>query len=74
MKNGTYKITLAHRLEDLNALVNSLLPRRPLKIVDVAVSMGISTLEWVEALDNAGIEHSMTAGDVFVNGYLGLSK
>jgi hypothetical protein len=36
----------------------------------VAVSSGISTLEWVEALERAGIEHEMVAGDLSVNAFL----
>jgi hypothetical protein len=40
-------------------LVNWLLPRRRLEIMDVAVSTGVSILEWVEALEEAGIEFSM---------------
>lgn len=71
LRNGTYKYTYSHRLDDLNEMVRRLLPeRRPLRIMDVAVSSGISTLEWIEALESAGIEHEMVAGDLVVNTYL----
>ena len=70
LKNGTYKYTFSHRLDDLNRLVNNLLPRRLLRIMDVAVSSGISTLEWMESLDQLGIEHVMVGGDSTMNGFL----
>jgi hypothetical protein len=38
--------------------------------MDVAVSSGISTLEWMISLDQLGIEHIMVAGDSTVNGFL----
>src|ERR1700680_1755123 len=57
LKNSTYKYTFSHRFDDLNRLVNGLLPQRPLRIMDVAVSSGISTLEWMDSLDQLGIEH-----------------
>jgi len=70
LKNGTYKITRSHRLDDLNDLVNQLVPRRHLKVMDVAVSSGTTTLEWIEALHKVGIDHDMTAGDSFMFGFI----
>jgi hypothetical protein len=71
LRNGTYKYTYSRRLDDLNELVQELLPpARPLKIMDVAVSSGVSTFEWTESLERAGIEHHMTAGDLTVNTFL----
>jgi hypothetical protein len=70
LKNDTYKITRSHRLDDLNDLVNQLVPRRHLKVMDVAVSSGTTTLEWIEALHKAGIDHDMTAGDSFMFGFI----
>lgn len=70
LKNGTYKYTFSHRFDDLNRLVNGLLPQRPLRIMDVAVSSGISTLEWMDSLDQLGIEHIMVGGDSTMNGFL----
>ena len=71
LKNGTYKYTYSNRLDDLNDIVERLLPpARPLRIMDVAVSSGITTLEWMEKLKRAGIEHHMTAGDLTINAYL----
>lgn len=71
LRNGTYKYTYSHRLDDLNELVMRLLPKaRPLRVMDVAVSSGISTLEWMEALERASVGHEMMAGDLSVNAYL----
>jgi hypothetical protein len=65
LSNGTYKYTYSNRLDDLNALVNPLLPNvRPLKIMDVAISSGMSTFEWAESLEKSGIDHTLTGGDL----------
>jgi hypothetical protein len=40
LENATYKITRSHRLDNLNDLVNQLVPRRHLKVMGVAVSSG----------------------------------
>jgi hypothetical protein len=71
LRNGTYKSTAHHRLDDLNNFVMALLPRaRPLEIMDVAVSSGVSTAEWLLALQSAGIECHMLAGDAVVDARL----
>ena len=71
MRNGTLKTTWHRRLDDLNALIERFLPAdRPLEIMDVAISSGISTVEWLESLERAGIECRITAGDAIVHGFL----
>jgi hypothetical protein len=71
LKNGSNKTTYAHRLDSVTEVVNRLLPaHRPLEIMDVAVSSGVGTLEWMEALDRAGVEYRMTAGDLCINAWL----
>jgi L-malate glycosyltransferase len=71
LKNGTFKTTYSHRLDTVNEIVNRVLPpHRPLEILDVAVSSGLGTLEWMESLDRAGVEYRMTAGDVCVKTFL----
>jgi hypothetical protein len=70
-RNGTRKTTCHRRLDDLNSLVQSLLPpQRPLEIMDVAVSSGVSTAEWLTSLEQAGIECRMLAGDAVVDAFL----
>jgi hypothetical protein len=64
LENGTYKATASHRLDDLNALLLNLLPDAgPLKVMDVAVSSGVTTLELLNTLESAGIHCEITAGD-----------
>jgi hypothetical protein len=71
LKNGTFKTTYSHRLDAVNEVVNRVLPAdRPLEILDVAVSSGLGTLEWMESLNRAGIEHRMTAADLCVKTFL----
>jgi hypothetical protein len=71
LRNGTRKTTRHRRLDDLNALVQRLLPpQRPLAIMDVAVSSGVSTAEWLISLERAGIECHMLAGDAVVDAFL----
>lgn len=71
LSNGTYKTTSAGRLEDLNRAVAPLLRRdRPLQIMDTAISSGVTTLEWIEDLNRAGIEHRMVAGDLVIHGVI----
>src|SRR5690348_5485347 len=60
LANGTFKTTRDHRLDDVNAMLMPLLPPgKPLQIKDVAVSSGISTLEWMEMLRGEGIRFEM---------------
>jgi hypothetical protein len=69
LPSGVFKATEPHRLDDLNRLAQPLLPSdRPLELMDVAVSTGITSLEWSEQLAAAGIEHRMLCGDSHVEG------
>lgn len=71
LKNGTRKFTYDRRLDDLNALVNELLPAGgPLRIMDVGISSGITTLEWLEALRRAGVNCRMVAGDSTLEAFI----
>ena len=65
LANGTFKTTSEHRLDDLNALVASVIPeRRPLRVKDVGISSGVTTVEWAEQLIAAGIDIEMTGTDL----------
>ena len=64
LPNGTFKTTADRRLDDLNEAILAHLPeRRPLRVKDVAVSSGISSLEWYEMLHAHDIACHMTATD-----------
>jgi hypothetical protein len=69
LPSGVFKATEPHRLDDLNDLALPLLPsERPLELMDVAASTGITSLEWSEQLTAAGIEHRLLCGDSHVEG------
>jgi hypothetical protein len=71
LPNGTWKTTAYRRLDDLNAMVQKHLPPdRPLEAMDVAVSSGVSTVEWIESMEHEGIQCRMTAGDATADAYL----
>jgi hypothetical protein len=65
------KKTYAHRLGAINEVVNPLLPvSRPLRIMDVGISSGVSTLEWMESIEGRGIDYHLDAVDLMVRGVL----
>lgn len=71
LANGVYKTTHERRFDDVNRLVNPLLPKgRRVDLLDVGVSSGISTIEWHEALRADGIDAHIVAGDLDITGYL----
>ena len=71
LPNGTHKTTCRRRLTDLDELVQGLLPRhQTLEIMDVAVSSGVSSLEWLDSLERAGINCHLVAGDALVDACL----
>ncbi|MGH6679260.1 MAG: hypothetical protein ACREDL_10105 [Bradyrhizobium sp.] len=73
LRNGTFKTTDHHRLDDLNVLVIGewqKLDHKPRQIMDVGVSSGITSLEWAEALTRAGINADILATDLSMRGSL----
>lgn len=73
LRNGTFKTTDHHRLDDLNMLVIGewqKLDRKPRQIMDVGVSSGITSREWAEALTRAGIDAEILATDLSMRGSL----
>src|SRR5262245_14739314 len=73
LRNGTYKMTTHHRLDDLNALVISewrRLGQTPDNIMECGASSGISSLEWVDALTRAGIAADILATDLCMHASL----
>lgn len=64
LPSGVLKTTEPRRLDDVNERALRLLPdERPLDLMDVAVSTGITTVEWSEQLGAAGVGHHIVAGD-----------
>ncbi|HXR29820.1 MAG TPA: hypothetical protein VN752_01600 [Solirubrobacterales bacterium] len=71
LPNGTWKTTYPKRLDDVNQRLLELLPEgRSLEAMDVAVSSGISTVEWSDQLLANGVRHKLVAGDIDPDGRL----
>jgi hypothetical protein len=69
LANGSFKTTGARRLDDLNRAVLpyvQAVSARPVEIMDVASSSGISTQEWYDALQAVGIEARMVGTDLAI--------
>jgi hypothetical protein len=67
LPNGTAKFTSEHRLDDLNHLslpMIKALPFKPLRIMDVAASSGVSSAEWHDQLLSAGLDFTLCATDL----------
>lgn len=66
LPNGTWKTTYPNRLDDLNEQLLEFLPReQTLELMDVAISSGVSTLEWSDQLRANGVRHRLVAGDLY---------
>jgi hypothetical protein len=71
LPTGVYKTTHTRRFDDLNRVFNELLPKgRRLELLDVGISSGISTMEWLDALRAGGIDAHVVGGDLDITGYL----
>lgn len=72
MTGGIFKTTVAGRLRDVDAAMAALVPggRELREILDVGVSSGTTSLEWLEALTAAGCEPRLTATDLSLKAYL----
>ena len=69
LTNGTFKTTYPNRLDDINEAFYPHLLRladRPIRIMDVGASSGISTVEWYAYLSRSGIDCDITGSDVMV--------
>lgn len=71
LPGGVTKRTRRGRLVDLDALVAEHLPRcRWLELMDVAVSSGVTTLDWAASLRRGGFEFRLVAGDATPSAWL----
>ena len=77
LPNGTYKTTYANRLPDVDAALCDLLEAdgaaastTPVRVLDVGVSSGMTTLELVQAMEARGIPRQVVAVDLTVSAYL----
>ncbi|MCB1019696.1 MAG: hypothetical protein KDC27_07190 [Acidobacteria bacterium] len=71
LPTGAYKTTFPGRFHDLDAHVCALLEGRgSVRALDIGVSSGVTTLEWIDALEARGLSCQMTAADLVVHGRL----
>jgi hypothetical protein len=72
--NGTFKTTRAQRLDALNLLFqDQVLPRwkgQRVRLLDVGVSSGITTVDWAEALRRQGWNFAMVGTDLILDATL----
>jgi len=69
LTNGTFKTTYPNRLDDINEAFYPHLVRladRPIRIMDVGASSGISTSEWYKYLSRSGVDCDITGSDLTV--------
>src|SRR5579862_7191275 len=70
LPNKTWKTTAANRLDDVNASTIGYWNKigfAPEDVLDVAISSGITTIEWSEALRLAGFFARLVATDIALN-------
>ncbi len=72
LPNGTLKTTSAGRLPDVDKLSAKYLAEFEgrVRLLDVAVSSGVTTVEWASALEKSGIDYSLDAFDICVDGHI----
>ena len=71
LRSGVFKSTDAGRMPELDELVTQHLPRdRSLTLMDVAISSGVTTADWMRHLDASCIEHRMVASDLCIEAWL----
>jgi hypothetical protein len=67
LRNGTFKTTADHRMDDLNEFITATWRAdgfTPATIMDVGASSGVCTVEWHEAMSRAGFDVRITATDL----------
>ena len=69
LSNGTLKTTFANRLTDMDEMCTRQLADagKPVTVLDVGVSSGVTTHEWSRSMAEAGIEFSLDAFDLCVD-------
>jgi len=71
LPNGTYKTTAPGRLAAVDsAFLDVVVQGRRLQLLDVAISSGVTTLDWLNSLAGADIAADITATDVCLFAFL----
>ncbi len=72
LPNGTKKTTYRHRLDDVALACNRLLSSTttPLRLMDVGISSGVTTKEWMDILDGLDRPYCIDAIDLCLYGMI----
>ncbi len=71
LPNGTHKTTAPHRLTDVDQITCNLLAnRKAVRLLDVGISSGITTLELLNHFESRGIDVSGIGVDICIRAYL----
>lgn len=72
LPNGTAKTTYAHRLDDVAQACNRCLARAvpPLRLMDLGISSGVTTREWMDMLERLHRPYRIDAVDVSIYGVI----
>jgi hypothetical protein len=73
LPNGTWRSTKRGRFDDLNAHIAAAWKQSrfaPRRVLDIAASSGITSLEWLQAMEAAGLAPEMTATDIALDALL----
>lgn len=71
LRNGTYKTTASGRLVAIDQILLPRLPRhRPVSLMDVGLSSGVTTVDWIRQLDASHIHFQLTGVDLVLRGKL----
>jgi hypothetical protein len=67
VRNGVFKMTRRHRFDDTLAATTELIAQHPGRVLDLACSSGISTVELAQALARSGIAREVHGTDAVVH-------
>jgi hypothetical protein len=67
VRNGVFKMTRRHRFDDTLGVTTDLVARHPGRVLDLACSSGVSTVELAEALARKGLTRGVHGTDAVVH-------
>jgi len=72
LANGTRKTTTVNRLTDINRLCNRILKKfdGDLELLDIGISSGVTTIEWMDSLNDTGVKYHLDGFDLCLDGYI----
>ncbi len=67
LRNGVFKMTRRHRFDDTFAVTGDLVERHPGRVLDIACSSGVSTVELAEAIARRGLTRDVHGTDAVIH-------